>query len=67
MKKIALGLALCLAAACASEKKSSMSDPSAPTATKAECCDKAGDKACCDKNKADCQKTCPVTGQKVQG
>ncbi|MCE9596309.1 MAG: hypothetical protein K8S98_19120 [Planctomycetes bacterium] len=72
MKKIALGLALCLAAACASEKKSSMGDASSPAAPKAECC--SGEmKAGCDANKAcegkkECEgKVCPVTGQKVQG
>jgi hypothetical protein len=68
MKKLALGLALCLAAACASEKKSAISDPSAPKA-KAECCEHGGD--CSAKDKASCSekdaKTCPMADKKVQG
>jgi hypothetical protein len=70
MKKIAVGLALCLAAACASDKKASMGDASTPNAPKAECCsEKAGCetmKECDAAKKAECQKVCPVTG-KVEG
>jgi hypothetical protein len=74
MKNIALGLALCLAAACASEKKSSMGDASTPNAPKAECCNSGEMKAGCDADaakaceaKKECEtKVCPVTG-KVQG
>ncbi len=69
MKKLALGLALCLAAACASEKKSAISDPSAPKA-KTDCCAPAGGD-CCSKDKASCSdkdaKTCPMADKKVQG
>lgn len=72
MKTIALGLALCLAAACASEKKASMGDASSPAAPKAECC---AEKAGCDmKAKEGCEakkecetKVCPVTGNKIEG
>ena len=66
MKTIALGLALCLAAACATEKKASMGDATAPTAPKAECCDTKMKEGC--EAKKECEtKVCPVTGNKIEG
>ena len=65
MKKTLLGLALVtLAMACASEKKTSVTDPSSPAAMCKDDCQKP---CCMEKAQGECkeQKTCPATGQKI--
>ena len=79
MKNLFLGLAIaCLTVACASEKKASVEDSSAPAAVecstksdcseaeKAECASKAKAE-CSAEAKAECEtkKVCPVTGKEI--
>ncbi len=77
MKNMFLGLAIaCLTVACASEKKASVEDSSAPAAVecgksacseaeKAECASKKA--KCSAEAKAECEskKVCPVTGKEI--
>jgi hypothetical protein len=73
MKNLLLGLALVgFAFGCRTDKSTSISDPSSANMPTADCCKETGAecsekmKAECATKKADCQKTCPMTG-KVQG
>jgi len=70
MKNVFLALALGLfAAACQSETKNAVADPNTANTPKADCCNKdCQDKTDCCTDKANADgKTCPYSGQKVQG
>ncbi len=65
MKKFLVAVALVASvAACKSQTKSSVSDGST-AAPKADCCAGKDAKACDGAAKADCGKTCPVTGKPI--
>ena len=64
MKHLILGLALCLTAACATEKKTAMTDASQPAGIE---CKTDCSKPCCADKAAECstKKVCPVTGKEI--
>jgi hypothetical protein len=67
MKKFILGVALAACvAACKTETNQAPADATQPKVeNKADCCSGSGAAACEGQKKADCGKTCPVTGEKM--